>query len=148
SIAIFLLTSPEHRYALRRPGFWVMVVVSGVCCLPILVWNIQHDWVTIKHVSGLAGLQQEASSIHWLGPLVYTGTQFGLLLGFWFVAWLAAMVAYRPWCEADASVRFLWWLSAPMFLLFFAFGLKTGGGEPNWPVTAYVSGIVLTAYWL
>ena len=35
-----------------------------------------------------------------------------------------------------------------MFLVFLGFSLKTGGGEPNWPVTAYLSGGVLAAGWL
>ena len=35
-----------------------------------------------------------------------------------------------------------------MFLVFFAFSFKTGGGELNWPITAYLSGLVLTAAWL
>ena len=45
-------------------------------------------------------------------------------------------------------MRYLWWLSAPMFLLFAIFGFKTGGGEINWPVTAYLSGLLLSAAWL
>jgi len=32
--------------------------------------------------------------------------------------------------------------------VFFLFGFKTGGGEPNWPVTAYISGLVLGVIWL
>jgi hypothetical protein len=148
SLALFLLTSPEHRPQLWRPGFWLMSAVAGLCCLPILIWNGQHGWVTFKHVNGLAGLNQEATSIQWLGPLTYLGTQAALLLGFWFVAWLAAMMAYRPGREADLQKLYLWWLSAPMFVVFLLFAFKTGGGEPNWPVTAYVSGIVLTAGWL
>src|SRR5262249_37495275 len=48
----------------------------------------------------------------------------------------------------DPARRYLWWLSVPMFALFAAFSLKTGGGELNWPVTAYLSGIVLAAVWL
>jgi hypothetical protein len=35
-----------------------------------------------------------------------------------------------------------------MFLWFGAFSFKTGGGELNWPVTAYLSGLVLAAGWL
>jgi hypothetical protein len=35
-----------------------------------------------------------------------------------------------------------------MFLLFGLFSFKTGGGELNWPVTAYLSGLVLAAAWL
>jgi hypothetical protein len=64
------------------------------------------------------------------------------------VVWSMAMVVHNPLSERDASVRYLWWLSAPMFLLFGAFSFKTGGGELNWPVTAYLSGLVLAAAWL
>jgi hypothetical protein len=55
---------------------------------------------------------------------------------------------HRPWAERDSVLRYLWWMSAPMFLIFLAFSLKTGGGELNWPVTAYLSGLVLASRWL
>jgi 4-amino-4-deoxy-L-arabinose transferase-like glycosyltransferase len=155
SLGLFLLSSREHRELLRRPGFWGMALVAGLCCLPILVWNWQHDWVTVRHVLRLAGLggappdgPREGPRIHWLGPLVYLGGQCALLLVFWFAVWVAAMWAHRPTVEADAGVRYLWWLSAPMFVLFLVFGFKTGGGELNWPVTAYLSGLVLAGAWL
>jgi hypothetical protein len=83
-----------------------------------------------------------------LGPLVYVGGQAALLLGVWFVTWVLTMVAYRPTVEKDPGLNYLWWLSAPMFLWFWAFSLKTGGGEINWPVTAYLSGLILSADWL
>jgi len=146
SVLLFLLTSPDHRGMLARPGFWVMSVVAGVCCLPILVWNSQHDWVTFHHLFSLGRVH--ARGIEWLGPLIYVATQCGLLMVYWFITWVWAMVEHRPWREPDAGVRYLWWLSAPMFLVFLASSLKTGGGEPNWPVTAYISGMVLTAAWL
>ena len=153
SAALFLLMTPTYRRLLWSRGFWCMIVVAGFCCAPILIWNAQHDWVTFRHVFGLAGLhevvqQHEGPRIHWLGPLHYVGGQCALLLVYWFVAWAAAMIAHRPWREPDEGVRYLWWLSAPMFLLFLAFSPKTGGGEMNWPVTAYLSGLVLSAAWL
>ncbi len=109
--------------------------------------------MTFRHVFGLTGLHgvvepREPSRIHWLGPLTYVGEQCALLLGYWFLVWAAAMIAHRPGRESDEGVRYLWWLSAPMFLLFLAFSPKTGGGEMNWPVTAYLSGLVLSAAWL
>lgn len=145
SLGLFLLTSPRFRLLLFRPGVWVMAAVAGLCCLPILVWNVQHDWVSWRHVSGQAGMRDR--DWLWHGPLAYLGMQFGMLLGFWFVAWAAAMVAHNPAGEPDAGVRYLWWMSAPMFGVFLAFSLKTPT-EPNWPVTAYLSGAVLTAAWV
>jgi hypothetical protein len=147
SVGLFLLTSRAHRGLLLRPGFWVMSALGAACCLPILLWNQQHDWVSFWHVNRLAGLA-DGPSVHWEGPLVYAGEQCALLMGYWFVAWLAAMVVHRPWAEPDAGRRYLWWTSALMFAVFLGFSLKTGGGEPNWPVTAYVSGLVLAAGWL
>jgi 4-amino-4-deoxy-L-arabinose transferase-like glycosyltransferase len=147
SVFLFLMTSRCQRPWLWRPGFWVMTAVAGGCCLPILFWNWQHDWVTFRHVGGQAGLTDE-QSIHMFGPFAYCGTQFGLLLGFWFVVWLLAMIAHRPWVETDPGLDYLWWMSAPMFGLFLAFSFKTNGGEPNWPVTTYESGLVLAAGWL
>lgn len=153
SAALFLLTSPAYRRLLWSRGFGCMLAVAGICCLPILIWNAQHDWVTFRHVLGLSGLKDGAASanpptIHWLGPLRYVGGQCAVLLVYWFVVWSAAMIAHRPGRESDDGVRYLWWMSVPMFLVFLAFSPKTDGGEMNWPVTAYLSGLVLSSAWL
>ncbi len=150
SLGLFLLSNPQDRSLLRSGRFWIMTAVAAFSCSPILIWNAEHDWVTVRHLLGLSGIKADAAEppIHWLGPLSYVGQQFALLLGYWFVAWAAAMWAHRPGREADPGVRYLWWLSAPMFLVFLAFSPRTGGGEANWPVTAYLSGLVLAAAWL
>lgn len=152
SVALFLLISRDHRRRLLTAGPWAMVGVAAVLCVPILIWNAQHDWVTVRHVMQLAGLGPRAHTpgkgLTPLGPLHYVGGQFALMLGTWFVLWAAAVIAYRPWRDGDEGRRFLWCLSVPMFATFLAFSLKTGGGELNWPVTAYLSGGVLAAVWL
>jgi hypothetical protein len=148
SLGLFLLTTPDYRRLLLRPGPWVLGGVGALCCVPILLWNVAHDWVSVRHVGGLAGVSEDSAGVCWLGPLAFVGTQMALLLVVWFLAWVRAMAACAPWKGGRAEVRYLWWMSAVMFAVFFLFGLKTGGGEPNWPVTAYLSGMVLTAGWL
>ena len=153
SVGLFLLMTPAYRPLLWRRGFWCMVAVAGLCCLPILIWNAQHDWVTFRHVFGLTGLHgvvepRRAVAHPLAGTVDLRGRAVRLLLGYWFLVWAAAMIAHRPGRQSDEGVRYLWWLSAPMFLLFLAFSPKTGGGEMNWPVTAYLSGLVLSAAWL
>ena len=56
SVVLFLLATPAYRHLLFRRGFWIMTAVAALCCLPILVWNMQHHWVSLRHVSGQAGL--------------------------------------------------------------------------------------------
>jgi 4-amino-4-deoxy-L-arabinose transferase-like glycosyltransferase len=171
SAGLFLLTSPARRVMLLRPGFWIMLAVAGVCCLPILVWNLEHDWIGYRHLTRLAGFDGSAFGIRWLGPLSFVGQQALLHLGFWFIVWLIAMIVYRPWKSewlvvsgewlvlrgyersrtthhSPLTTHFLWWFSAPTFVMFLLFSFKTGGGEPNWPVVAYISGLVLAAGWL
>jgi 4-amino-4-deoxy-L-arabinose transferase-like glycosyltransferase len=145
SLGLFLLFTPAFRDCLRRPGFWLMALVGASCCLPILIWNVQNDWVSWRHVSKQAGGGE--TGILWLGPLSYLGTQFAMLLGFWFTAWLAALWRHRPWRETDNGRRYLWCMSVPMFTVFLLFSLKTRE-EPNWPITAYIAGLVLTVNWL
>ncbi len=142
SLACFFLFTPNYRIYFIKPGPWVLGLSAAFCSLPILIWNIQNHWISFHHVSALAGMH-EGPRIQWLGPLTYIGQQFGLLLGYWFILWSWAIWHFRPWNQEDPKKQFLWWMSAITFLVFFGFSPKTGGGEMNWPVTAYLSGLVL-----
>lgn len=148
SLGLFLLFTPGLRQELFRPGFWTLAVCAGLGAVPILIWNSQHNWVTFQHVFGLAGVSGGAKKWHLLGPLAYVGGQMALLMVGWFVLWVVAVIDTRPGVESDPGRLFLWWLSVPMFLVFLAFSPRTGGGELNWPVTAYLSGMVLVVGWL
>jgi hypothetical protein len=148
-VGLFLLATPSMRGQLRRRGFWMMVLTGALGGVPILIWNMQNDWMTLRHTLGShVGIQADNPSIRWLGPLAYLGMQCGLFLVYWFIVWALAMVAHRPGREKRPEYRFLWFMSVPMFVFFMLFSLKNGGGEPNWPITAYLSGMVLACAWL
>jgi hypothetical protein len=140
SLLLFLLTSTEHRRQLRGAGFWAMTALVAVSCVPLLVWNARHGWVSVRHVGAQAGLG--AAAPRWLGPLAYLGVQAAVLVGFWFVAWLRAAAADWPATGREPGIRYLWWLSVPVFTVFLAFSAFTYI-EPNWPAAAYLAGLVL-----
>jgi hypothetical protein len=144
SFGLFLLTTPLLRPLLLQSGFWSMTAIGAVGGVPILVWNARNDWVTFKHAQSHAGLESEAM-LHWVGPFKYLGGQLALLLGFWFLLWVLVIWMHRPTRESRLEFRFLWWMSLPTFVWFGVFSLKNGGGEPNWPLAAYLSGGVLVA---
>lgn len=146
-LGLFLLLTPALRPLLWRPGFWVMTGLGALGGVPILVWNALNGWVTLRHTQGHAGLDG-GPTIHWKGPAVYLGMQFAVLLGFWFIAWVRASWDQRPGRAARPEVGYLWWMSVPIVAFFGLFSLKNGGGEPNWPIAGYLSGLVLTAAWL
>ncbi|HWY87688.1 MAG TPA: glycosyltransferase family 39 protein [Gemmataceae bacterium] len=149
-LALCLAATPPLRPHLRRPGFWMLVLVGALGGVPILLWNMNNDWLTLRHTLGAhVGMQGDnAARVHWLGPLAYLGTQCALFLVYWFVVWAWAMVVHNPGRESRPEYRFLWFMSVPMFIFFMLFSLKNGGGEANWPITAYLSGMVLAGAWL
>jgi 4-amino-4-deoxy-L-arabinose transferase-like glycosyltransferase len=50
----FCLTSPLHRVALRSPWLVAGLGLFLLAIAPILVWNMQHDWVSLRFQSGRA----------------------------------------------------------------------------------------------
>jgi hypothetical protein len=125
-----------------------MTGVAALSALPILYWNDRHDWVTFRHVAVQAGVAEgKSSGIRWFGPLEYLAGQFALLLGYWFIAWVGALVRFRPWDSTSIGHRYLWWMSVPTFGMF-ALSSVRASGQLNWPVAAYLSGAVLVAGWL
>jgi hypothetical protein len=142
--ACFLLTCRTYRHIALSSGFWLACCIAAFCCSPILIWNVQHDWITLRHVGTQAG--GEADQWRWLGPLRYVAEQAGVLLVYWFIAWARSIWANRPGRARDPGRLYLWWLSAPVFALFLVASLRTPG-QINWPIAAYVGGLVLAVDW-
>ena len=140
SAGLFVVFTPERRPILYGAGFWIMVAVAALSAVPILYWNAQNDWVTFRHVAVQAGVVEgkQATGIRWSGPLEYTLGQCLVLLGFWFVAWVAALVHYRPWVVRSPGTAYLWWMSVPTFVVFAVSSIRASG-QLNWPVAAYLS---------
>lgn len=150
SLGLFLLLSSSHRHMLWQPGFWLMALIGGVIGGgPILWWNAQHDWVTFLHVGTQAGGQAD-SGLRWLGPLEFIGTQAGIMLGFWFVLMIVGFVqTLSAYCKKQfhAQQMFLVCLALPMLLICLVFSFKVRI-EPNWPITAYITGLTLGGWML
>jgi len=144
-VALFLAATPGFRRQLLGRGLWTAVLIAAACSVPILIWNVQNDWITLRHVGTQAA--GNGSGWRWAGPLRFVGEQAGLLMVFWFLAWAAALVRHSPLREANPERLYLWWLSAPVFGLFFVVSLRTTG-QVNWAVTAYVAGLVLAVGWI
>lgn len=144
SFLLFLFTTPTMRSHCGRIGPWLALGIGMLGGVPLLWWNAVNGWVTLRHTQSHAGFEDHPG-FHGLGPVRFFGAQAALLLGFWFATWVWALWRHRPTQEARPHLRFLWWMSAPTVAFFALFSFKNGGGEPNWPIVAYQSGMVLAA---
>lgn len=137
-----------HRRAeFRRPGIWILFAGVVMGWLPVIAWNAQHEWVSVRHVFGQVGGTGQATPSPWLGPVTFIGSQFGMMFALWLVVFLVAGWRFRPTREADPGVRLLWWCSIPVWCLFGAASFVKPG-QPNWPAPAYVAGLVLAVAWV
>lgn len=137
----------HRRIELRRPGVWVFLAVTALGCMPIVVWNAGHDWLSVRHALGQSGVgdgvKPRPTSV---GNLVqFVGAQAGLLLGTGLAAVAAAAWAFRH--TRDSRLSLVWWATVPVWGVFLVASARNPG-QPNWPAAAYVGGAVLVAAWL
>ena len=131
--AVFFVVWPPARKHLRRPGPYLALLVNLLCTLPVIVWNWQHDWITVKHVATHGGVGNAAAPLarHISWVLEFLGAEFALLNPVFFVAALIALVAIWRTPRRDGRLVYLFCMGAPVFLLYAFLSLKSRV-LPNW----------------
>jgi hypothetical protein len=146
SIVLLLALTPKYRREFQRPGFYVMLGAFLPFIAPPVIWNAQHDWITLDHLIHRGGLQKAwtidpAEFFSFLGvhfgvysPLIFAG----MLASIWFT-WRRAQNQFKP--------RFLLAFALPLLVLYFYLALKQAG-EANWTAPATLSlSVLAVAYW-
>lgn len=146
SWALFFLLWRPARPALRRPGPYVVLGCLAVATLPVLLWNLQHGWITLTHLAERGGL---ATTWRFRPGLIleFTLSEFGLLNPVWFVAMLLAAGAAWKLRRSQPLLLFLLCMGAPLFLFYWCYTLRTRV-LPNWIAPAVLPLFLLMGlYW-
>lgn len=146
-VTLFVLCHQRGQATFR--GLLLLYGGALVGLVPIVWWNAQHDWVSVRHVLGQVAAvgQSSATRFHPAGPLLFAAGQLGTMFGLWLFAFGAAAWRFRPTRCSEPAIRLLWWTSWPLWL-FFAAASGVKPGQPNWPAPAYIAGFVLATAWL
>jgi len=163
-LLLFVLLSRGYlRLGVRGRAVWPWALLAGavavVGLLPVLIWNSQHDWQTVRHLLGHMGFAGGDVAPHRPGA----GQRFPLQ---WFLELLAAqagmlitvivpVVASTIWgtrrggapFDRPLGVRYLLLAAGPILLLYALVSLITKP-QANWPIGAYVTLIPLAALWM
>ena len=113
-VLLFLLFSPRQRFWLATPWPWLAGLIALACFAPVLVWNAQHDWVSLLFQGGRSG----APRLNLVAPLALIGLQC-LYLAPWLFFPLAALF-FRALARGAAEEKgfFLACLAATPIILF------------------------------
>jgi len=142
-LLLFLLTSPGHRFWLRRPHPWVALGIGILLFTPVIVWNAQHDWVSLLFQASRT-VDQKPKVFHyvtefWLSQLgTLTPPVFILVLA---AAWRAMK---KGWLEQQDHWNFAVSFFLPLFLVFFFASFVTSV-HVNWTAPVYLSMLPATA---
>jgi 4-amino-4-deoxy-L-arabinose transferase-like glycosyltransferase len=141
-VGAFLLFTQGWR-VLRERGLWVATAVALLCTLPVLWWNAQHDWISLRYQLGHAGGEQAWKLSR---TLAYASVQVAAVgaLPLWglFLAWLARAKHDAP---AGRAVVLPMCLGLPLLLLAVYLSGR-GSALPHWTAPAWVALLPLAAW--
>jgi hypothetical protein len=144
--ALFFVLYRPARVHLRKPGPWLALVICLLCTAPVLIWNAQHDWITVHHVGDNAGRTEPWSpTIKYF--LEFIGMQLLLLNPVFCVAMIWAAIAFWRSGRNDSLLVFLFCMGAPVF---FGYALFSSYKRifPNWIAPAVVPlFLLMIIYW-
>lgn len=143
-LVVFLLTLPQRRALLRHPAPWLGALIALVIVSPALIWNAQHEWVSLAFQSGRGlpqGLRVDqvlaniAGQMAWILPWVFIPLA------------IAAWGALRRGRGAERS-WFLLCLALPTLAIFTLVPLWGSRGLPHWQMPGWLMLYPLLGAWL
>jgi 4-amino-4-deoxy-L-arabinose transferase-like glycosyltransferase len=147
SLGLFLATSPHYRVWLRRKEPYLMLAIGLAGFSPVIIWNLHHDAVSLKHVMGQAEVQRGVTLHLSLETFAeFLGSQALALSPLLFCWMLIAMVMslWEGLRQRDDRWLFLFWGWAPTFSLMLALSLRQKV-QANWAAPAYITALMATA---
>ena len=142
-IFLYLLSSPQQRHWLLKPQPYLAALLAAAIFAPVLVWNAQHDWVSLAFQSSRRVGEMGGFKPRYFGMLV--ATQFLLLTPYLFVLaigalWRGARDGFAG--RLDDRARLLLLSGAVPIALFTVISLRSIV-KINWLAPAYWSLMIL-----
>ncbi len=131
------------RRTLKKPSLYVALLISAICCFPILYWNMQNDWISFSFHGGRVGVfgktdfstlgTEIAGEFFYNNPINYI------------LALIALISVFLHKIDLEETVkRLILLIALPMILTFLLFSL-TKTTLPHWSAPAFNLLILLSA---
>lgn len=135
-----------NRKQLKSPYLYLSLLISAICCLPILYWNYQNGFISFSfhgdRVSLFAKPNMSYFGTELAGESLYNNPVNFVL------AVIAVVAAFKGKIELEKpALQLVLCIALPLILTFLVFSL-TRQTLPHWNAPAYSLIILLSACWL
>jgi 4-amino-4-deoxy-L-arabinose transferase-like glycosyltransferase len=134
-LLIYLLSTPARRKELLHPAPWLGAAVALLVVMPVIIWNIQNDWVSIRFQASRGAA---ITGLH-------IGNFFGNIGGqiLWMLPWIFVPLAIASWQAlrgGRASERswFCLCLALPIVATFTIIPIWGDRGLPHWQMPGWL----------
>lgn len=146
SIIVFLLFSKNHRFWFARKELYISVLISFICFIPVILWNIENNWASfgfqLQHGFGKT-LPQISPTLFFRSIGAQAGFVSPLLFGFYVFALYRC--AKEGFIKKDKYSLFVASFSLPV-LLFFTSIATFNEILPHWPAMGYLVATMYVAH--
>ena len=124
------------RKEFKNPCMYLSVIISAVCLLPILIWNLNNEFISFTFHGNRVGFFGEFHPEYFLAELV---GEFGYNNPVNYILIIIALIALMKGAKFidDMPKRLILLLSVPMILLFWFFSL-TRQILPHWTAPSFI----------
>ncbi|MFO0985534.1 MAG: glycosyltransferase family 39 protein [Planctomycetota bacterium] len=132
----YLATDPKRRAWLKRPEPWIALAIALVLFLPVILWNYEHDWVSLRFQGGRmasAGrsVDHRRLLVNVLAPILYLNPHvFWCVLG-------GLLLCLRGRIERARDFALLLWVALPLIGFFAITSITNPASLPHWPGVGY-----------
>ena len=134
------------RKQFKKPALYLALLITVICSLPILIWNIQNDFISFRFHEDRVSLFGPVTPINFGNELI--GEIFYNNPVNFVIAIIALVAAFRKKLPIDLRhQRLILFAALPMIGLFLLFSLMRPT-LPHWSAPGYNLLILLSAVWL
>ncbi|MGA2658497.1 MAG: glycosyltransferase family 39 protein [Verrucomicrobiota bacterium] len=144
--AVFFVLWAPARKQLRRPGPYLALALNLLLALPVVIWNMQHQWITVANVAGDAQVGQPwKPTLRYLGE--FLADEAGLLNPVFFAGMLWTAIVFWRRGRRHPLLVYLFSMGAPLFLAYLLYTFHSRV-LPNWIAPAVLPLFCLMViYW-
>ncbi|MFH1784683.1 MAG: glycosyltransferase family 39 protein [bacterium] len=138
-IFIYLVFSPEHRFWLKKKEPYICFVLMLIAFSPVVVWNLQNQMESF----GFQFESRHHGGFSLIRFLVFVGGQlvyFTPLAFIGFYNMLKGGLRNKDW-----NIRYLFYTSFPVVLLFAMVSFFSPSFKPHWPAFGYIGSFIAAA---